>query len=117
LAEEILSKFGSSKKLIKSAAHALEGKTNLADNLWDSIEAAHRVTSCEYEYGTSWGTKVSDENYEKYNLFFFPFNSYIYIIYIYINTHMSSIFFFFFVCVRNISFSYYIIRLYDHYIV
>lgn len=70
LAEEILSKFGSSKKLIKSAAHALEGKTNLADNLKDSIiEAAHSVTSCEYEYGTNWGTKVSDEKYEKYNLF------------------------------------------------
>ncbi|XP_059452775.1 cellulose synthase-like protein H1 [Corylus avellana] len=59
LAEEILSKFGSSKKLIESAAHALEGKTNLAYNLKDSIiEEAHRVTSCEYEYGTSWGTKL-----------------------------------------------------------
>jgi hypothetical protein len=38
---------------------------------------------------------ASDENYEKYNLFF-PFNSYIYI-----STHMSF-FFFFFVCARVI---------------
>uniref|UniRef100_A0A2N9J5C4 Glycosyltransferase 2-like domain-containing protein n=1 Tax=Fagus sylvatica TaxID=28930 RepID=A0A2N9J5C4_FAGSY len=58
LAEDILSKFGSSKELIKSAAYALKGKTDPPTNLRNSIQAAYLVSGSSYEYGTSWGTKV-----------------------------------------------------------
>jgi hypothetical protein len=61
LAEDILSKFGSSKELIKSAAYALKGKTDPPTNLRNSIQAAYQVSGSSYEYGTSWGTKVSDK--------------------------------------------------------
>jgi hypothetical protein len=60
-AEDILSKFGSSKELIKSAAHALKGKIDPPANLWNSIQAAYQVAGSAYEYGTSWGTKVSNQ--------------------------------------------------------
>jgi hypothetical protein len=60
LVEDKLLEFGTSKELIKSAAYALKGKRDPPDHLWHSIEAAHQVASCDYEYNTSWGTdKVS----------------------------------------------------------
>jgi hypothetical protein len=56
LVEDKLLEFGTSKELIKSAALALKGKRDSPDDLWHSIEAAYQVASCDYEYGTSWGT-------------------------------------------------------------
>ncbi|XP_059449352.1 cellulose synthase-like protein H1 [Corylus avellana] len=58
LVEDKLLEFGSSKELIKSVAYALKGKTGPADHLWDSIEAAHQVANCGYEFSTSWGTEL-----------------------------------------------------------
>lgn len=58
--EDLLKGFGSSKELIRSAAYALEGKLE-ADSprcLSSSLEAAHEVASCTYEYNTDWGNKV-----------------------------------------------------------
>jgi len=57
LVENTLLEFGSSKELIKSTIQALKGNTDPSDNLWTSIEAAYQIASCEYEYGTGWGTK------------------------------------------------------------
>jgi hypothetical protein len=61
LVEDKLLEFGSSKELIKSAAHALKGKRDPPDHLWDSIEAADQVASCNYEYSTGWGREVSNQ--------------------------------------------------------
>ncbi|KAG2712180.1 hypothetical protein I3760_04G112600 [Carya illinoinensis] len=59
LVEDIFSKIGNSKELTKSAIDALEGKIGTPPNhsLHSRIEAAYKVASCGYEYGTSWGTK------------------------------------------------------------
>jgi hypothetical protein len=59
--EETLQEFGSSKELIKSAVLALKGDTNPSNSLWTSIQASYQIASCEYEYGTGWGTKVSNQ--------------------------------------------------------
>jgi hypothetical protein len=61
LAEDALPEFGSSKELIKSAVLALKGNTNPSNCLWTYIQAAYQIASCKYEYGTSWGTKVSNQ--------------------------------------------------------
>jgi hypothetical protein len=61
LVEDKLLEFGSSKELIKSAAHALKGKRDPPNHLWDSIEAADQVASCDYEYSTGWGREVSNQ--------------------------------------------------------
>ncbi|XP_059452413.1 cellulose synthase-like protein H1 [Corylus avellana] len=58
LVENWLLEFGSSKELIKSAAHALKGNTDPPNHLSDSIEAAHQVANCSYEYNSSWGTEL-----------------------------------------------------------
>ncbi|KAG7983395.1 hypothetical protein I3843_04G104400 [Carya illinoinensis] len=58
LAEDICSKFGNSKELIKSVADALKGKTRPPNSLQSCIEAAYQVSGCGYENGTSWGTKM-----------------------------------------------------------
>ncbi|XP_062150899.1 cellulose synthase-like protein H1 [Alnus glutinosa] len=58
LVEDKLLEFGSSKELIKSAAHALKGKRDPPNHLWDSIEAANQVASCDYEYSTGWGREL-----------------------------------------------------------
>ncbi|XP_062152368.1 cellulose synthase-like protein B4 isoform X2 [Alnus glutinosa] len=58
LVEDKLLEFGSSKELIKSVAHALKGKRDPPNHLWDSIEAAHQVASCGYESSTSWGKEL-----------------------------------------------------------
>ncbi|XP_027927164.1 cellulose synthase-like protein H1 [Vigna unguiculata] len=52
--------FGSSKEFIKSADHALDGKTNFHNDSSpsDCIEAAIKVAGCEYECGTWWGEKI-----------------------------------------------------------
>ena len=59
-ANNILSNFGISKELIKSGANALKGKTDPPPNLLNSIQASYQVSGSAYEYGTSWGTKVSN---------------------------------------------------------
>ena len=59
--EETLQEFGSSKELIKSVVLALKGNTNPSNCLRNSIQASYQIASCEYEYGTSWGTKVSNQ--------------------------------------------------------
>ncbi|XP_031263386.1 cellulose synthase-like protein B4 [Pistacia vera] len=54
----LLKECGNSKEFITSAVHALKGKTDyFASNLSKSLEAAHQVASCSYEYGTGWGKK------------------------------------------------------------
>ncbi|XP_059452776.1 cellulose synthase-like protein H1 [Corylus avellana] len=58
LDEDKLLEFGSSKELIKSIAHALKGNKDPPDHLWDSIEAAHQVAKCDFEYSTNWGTEL-----------------------------------------------------------
>ena len=60
MANNILSNFESSKELIKSSANALKGKTDPPPNLSNSIQASYQVNGSRYEYGTSWGTKVSN---------------------------------------------------------
>nr|POE98882.1 cellulose synthase-like protein h1 [Quercus suber] len=59
--EEILKSVGSSKKLMKSIAHALKGKTNSPDHLSNSIDTSYQVASCGYEHGTSWGRQVQEQ--------------------------------------------------------
>lgn len=61
LAEALFSGFGHSKEFIKSAVDALKGKTGHEPyiNLQSNVEATYQIASCGYEYGTSWGTKVS----------------------------------------------------------
>ncbi|XP_031286056.1 cellulose synthase-like protein B3, partial [Pistacia vera] len=55
---ELLKEYGNSKEFITSAAHALKGNTDyFTSNLSKSLEAAHQVASCSYEYGTGWGKK------------------------------------------------------------
>jgi hypothetical protein len=63
LVENKLLEFGSSKELIKSAAHALKGNTDPPNHLRESIEAAYQVANCGYEYNSGWGTKVSNNKY------------------------------------------------------
>ncbi|KAE8075660.1 hypothetical protein FH972_014354 [Carpinus fangiana] len=58
LVEDKLLEFRSSKEFIKSAAHALKGKSNPPNHLGDSNEAAHQVASCGYEYSSSWGAEL-----------------------------------------------------------
>lgn len=52
--------FGTSKEFVKSAVHALEGKTIFApnDDRCNLLETAAEVASCGYEYGTAWGEQV-----------------------------------------------------------
>ncbi|KAF7847277.1 hypothetical protein BT93_L3129 [Corymbia citriodora subsp. variegata] len=50
--------FGSSKQFINSATHALWGSSDHTKNLLSSLEAAHQVASCTYEYNTNWGKKI-----------------------------------------------------------
>lgn len=58
--DELLKKFGNSKEFVKSAAHALEGKTGFSSsNLSNSLDAARQVADCGYEFGGSWGDGVS----------------------------------------------------------
>ncbi|GAV87497.1 Cellulose_synt domain-containing protein [Cephalotus follicularis] len=56
--EDLITKFGKSNELIKSASDALKGRTYYPFDLLTSIEAAHHVAGCNYESGTCWGTKV-----------------------------------------------------------
>lgn len=59
VANEMEVVFGTSKRFIESATHALEGKTSTPiDNLCNTLEAAKKVASCTYEYGTTWGKQV-----------------------------------------------------------
>lgn len=54
--------FGTSERLVESAAIALEGKTfTPKDNLCSSLKAATEVASCRYEYGTAWGNQVGNK--------------------------------------------------------
>ncbi|EOX93249.1 Cellulose synthase-like B3, putative isoform 1 [Theobroma cacao] len=55
--DTLLNEFGNSEELINSAVQALKGKKGFPNNLSNSLEAACKVASCSYEYGTSWGTK------------------------------------------------------------
>ncbi|OMO92762.1 Cellulose synthase [Corchorus capsularis] len=51
--------FGNCEEFINSAAQALKGKQGaFPKNLSNSLEAACEVASCNYEHGTSWGTKL-----------------------------------------------------------
>ncbi|XP_044466004.1 cellulose synthase-like protein B4 [Mangifera indica] len=56
---ESLKEYGNSKEFMKSAVDALKGKTDyFRSSLSNSLEAAHQVASCSYEYCTGgWGKK------------------------------------------------------------
>ena len=59
--EELIQKFGRSKEFMISATDALEEKTNLScHNISDSLDASSQVASCGYEYGSGWGTQVTN---------------------------------------------------------
>ncbi|XP_044466006.1 cellulose synthase-like protein B4 isoform X2 [Mangifera indica] len=54
----LLKECGNSKEFITSAVDVLKGKTdNFPSNPSKSLETAHQVASCSYEYGTGWGKK------------------------------------------------------------
>ncbi|XVF81632.1 hypothetical protein PTKIN_Ptkin15bG0170700 [Pterospermum kingtungense] len=54
--------YGNSEEFMSSTVHALKGNKDFPNNLSNSLEAACQVANCSYEYGTSWGTKVSYKN-------------------------------------------------------
>ncbi|XP_068466417.1 cellulose synthase-like protein B4 isoform X2 [Phaseolus vulgaris] len=58
--DELEQKFGDSKEIMKTATHALEGKTYLPNdiNISIAVDIAAQVASCGYEHGTSWGKQV-----------------------------------------------------------
>ncbi|KAK4369398.1 hypothetical protein RND71_013190 [Anisodus tanguticus] len=62
--DEYLQKyFGKSEKLSASVAKTLSGGSNIiepvnSDSLSSSIEIAHQVGSCGYDFGTGWGQKL-----------------------------------------------------------
>ncbi|XP_008229979.1 PREDICTED: cellulose synthase-like protein B4 [Prunus mume] len=58
MTNDLLKTFGNSKEFTKSVDDALQGKTEYPDMLSKSMEAAHQVGDCGYEYGTNWGKKV-----------------------------------------------------------
>ncbi|XP_048434118.1 cellulose synthase-like protein H1 isoform X4 [Pyrus x bretschneideri] len=60
---EMLKTFGTSEEFSKSAGDALQGNTECIRMSSKSIEAAHRVGECEYEYGTNWGIKGQEPTY------------------------------------------------------
>lgn len=53
-----MKKFGNSKVFINSAAHALKGTGYFTSKLSKSLDVAHQVAGCDYEYGSDWGKKV-----------------------------------------------------------
>ena len=60
--ERIQKTFGNSKEFTKTAARILSGLSGISHcpyDLLNRVEAAQEVATCSYEYGTSWGTKVS----------------------------------------------------------
>ncbi|KAJ1400053.1 Nucleotide-diphospho-sugar transferase [Sesbania bispinosa] len=56
----LIQQFGSSKKFIKSAIHALEGSAYSTndDSPSNFIDAAIQVSDCGYEHGTCWGKQM-----------------------------------------------------------
>ncbi|XP_027345546.1 cellulose synthase-like protein H1 isoform X2 [Abrus precatorius] len=58
--EELKQKFGASKEVVKSAAHALKGRTYSPNhiNISKAVEVASQVAGYGYEYGTAWGKQV-----------------------------------------------------------
>ncbi|KAJ1381427.1 Protein kinase-like domain superfamily [Sesbania bispinosa] len=58
--EELKQKFGTSKELINSVVHALEGRTYSPNdiNISNTIDVAGIVASYRYEYETDWGEQV-----------------------------------------------------------
>ncbi|XP_061375280.1 cellulose synthase-like protein H1 isoform X1 [Gastrolobium bilobum] len=59
LADKILKQqFGSSKELVKSAAHVFKGSAYSPSDISNCIEAATQVANCGYEYGTCWGKQM-----------------------------------------------------------
>ncbi|KAK7342084.1 hypothetical protein VNO80_25027 [Phaseolus coccineus] len=58
--DELEQKFGDSNEIMKTVAHALEGKTYLPNdiNISIAVDIAAQVSSCGYEHGTSWGKQV-----------------------------------------------------------
>ncbi|KAM7271092.1 hypothetical protein ACFE04_030306 [Oxalis oulophora] len=56
--KELLTKFGSSNELIKSARDALNEVITYSFDLSSSIEAAYQVASSSYESATSWGSET-----------------------------------------------------------
>ncbi|XP_028808357.1 cellulose synthase-like protein H1 [Neltuma alba] len=57
--EELAQIFGGSKELVKSVALTFKDKTYSPNlNVSKSLEEAHQVASCGYEYGSGWGKQV-----------------------------------------------------------
>lgn len=60
-----MKEFGKSKEFVESATHALKGEKGIRKSISDYLEASFQVAACDYEFGSSWGTKVSPKNPEK----------------------------------------------------
>lgn len=66
--EQLKQRFGYVKELNESANQILLGLNSKSDyphDLSSSLEVAHLVGRCDYEYGTDWGTKVRDDTCEE----------------------------------------------------
>ncbi|CAH2079068.1 unnamed protein product [Thlaspi arvense] len=53
--DSLARKYGNSREMVKSMVEALQRKSNPQNTLANSIEAAHEVGNCHYEYQSSWG--------------------------------------------------------------
>ncbi|KAL4379756.1 hypothetical protein GQ457_02G029730 [Hibiscus cannabinus] len=54
---ELMKKFGKSREFMESATHALRGEKGIRPKLSDSLEDALQVADCNYEFGSTWGSK------------------------------------------------------------
>lgn len=67
--DEYLQKtYGKSQKLLASVAKTLSGGSNIIEqfnsvSVSSSVEIAHQVGSCGFEFGTGWGQKVIHDSF------------------------------------------------------
>ncbi|XP_012491134.2 cellulose synthase-like protein H1 [Gossypium raimondii] len=54
---EAMKEFGKSEEFLESATHALKGEKGIRKSISDYLEASFQVAACDYESGSSWGTK------------------------------------------------------------
>ncbi|KAK8270105.1 hypothetical protein V6Z12_D11G172900 [Gossypium hirsutum] len=54
---EAMKEFGKSEEFQESVTHALKGEKGIRKSISDYLEASFQVAACDYESGSSWGTK------------------------------------------------------------
>lgn len=62
---EAMKEFGKSEEFQESVTHALKGEKGIRKSISDYLEASFQVAACDYEFGSSWGTKVIRKNPKK----------------------------------------------------